>query len=174
MKTWLQELVQVSNGRPFTQEEIMRISTAADTLPDRLAAVRKMEDCQKWLIRQLSEHISPRAMEWGLPKDPFSNDFVNLLSAVSHALIADDLELVSTTVVKPCVQLAQALDLPESEFGTLFEVAWNTLSQRCDPSSIALLKDYFRRAIDELKPNEWSQPNRATPNETRNFNLLEV
>jgi hypothetical protein len=175
MKTWLQELVQVSNGRPFTTEEIMRLSAAVEALPDRLAAIKKMEECQKWLVRQLSEHISPRAMEWGLPKDPFSNDFVNLLTALSHAVLADDLDLVSVTVVKPCEQLAAALEIDPSEFGTLFEVAWTTLAQRCEAHSISPLKPFFQKAMDELKTSDWVPSTHiTTPTESRELAALEV
>jgi hypothetical protein len=175
MKTWLQELIQTSNGRPFTTEEIMRLSTAVEVIPDRLAAIKKMEDCQKWLVRQLSEHISPRATEWGLPKDPFSNDFVNLLTALSHAVLSDDLDLVSTTIVKPCQQLSAALEIEPSEFGTLFEVAWTTLSQRCESQSISPLKPFFQRAMDELKISDWIPSSHvAIPTDTRELTALEV
>jgi hypothetical protein len=175
MKTWLQELVMTTNGRPFSTEEIMRLSAAVEALPDRLAAIRKMEDCQKWLVRQLSEHIAPRAAEWGLPKDPFSNDFVNLLTALSHAVLSDDVDLVSTTIVKPCQQLAAALELDPSEFGTLFEVAWMTISQRCESHAISPLKPFFQKAMDELKISDWVPSSLAAiPTETREFAALEV
>ena len=175
MKTWLQELIQISNGRPLTTDEIMRLSAAVEALPDRLAAIKKMEECQKWLVRQLSEHIGPRAAEWGLPKDPFSNDFVNLLTALSHAVLSDDLDLVNITVVKPCQQLAAALEIDPAEFGTLFEVAWATISQRNDSASIAPLKPFFQRAMDELKTSDWVPSGQvAVPTDTRELAALEV
>jgi len=149
--TWLQQIIGESNGRPFSQDELHRIVSAAEMLPEKLAAIKKMEDAQKWLVRQLSEHISPRAAEWGLPKDPFSTDFAVLLAAVGQALLCDDLDLVDANVVHPCVQLAEALELPVSVWVGLFEVAVTTLTQKLDQRSMELLKPYFQRAIDELR-----------------------
>jgi hypothetical protein len=144
-------MVHESNGRPFTPDEVGQIGTYVEFLSDALAAVKKLEDNQKWLVRHLSDSLAGKAVEWGLPKDPFTADFAGFLAAVGHAVVANDLELIDHTVVAPCASLADALEVPRSEFAMLFEEAWRILTPRLDPTSTARLEKYFARAAARLK-----------------------
>jgi Phycobilisome protein len=149
--TWMTRLVHESNGRPFTQDEVNRIAHYVEFLNDAVTAVKKLEENQKWLIRHLSESVGARAVEWGLPKDPFTNDFAAFLAAIGHAVLSDDLEVIDHTVVRPCESLADALEVPRSEFAVLFEEAWRILTPRLDPASATRLQRYFDRAVEQLK-----------------------
>jgi hypothetical protein len=54
-------------------------------------------------------------------------------------------------VVGPCESLADALEVPRSEFAGLFEEAWRVLTPRLDPPSAARLQRYFDRAVERLR-----------------------
>jgi hypothetical protein len=149
--TWLTRLVHETNGRPFTPDEVSRIGAYVEFLPEALAAVKKLEENQKWLVRHLSEAVGARAVEWGLPKDPFATDFAAFLAAVGHAVLAGDLDVLDRTVVGPCESLADALEVRREEFAGLFEEAWRVLSPRLDPASAARLKPFFDRPIERLQ-----------------------
>ncbi len=151
MTPWLTRLANDTNGRPFSSEEIDRITLYGERLPDALAAVRKLEDNQKWLVRHLTEWVAPKAQQWGLPKDPFTTDFASFLSAVGYALVCDDLTVLEATVVAPCQTLADALEVPAEEFAGLFDEAWRVLAQRLDPTAAGLLAPYFDRAAEGLR-----------------------
>jgi hypothetical protein len=151
MKHWLNRLAFESNGRALTPNEVDMIAEYAETLPDRLAAAKKLEESLKWLVRHLSDFIAPRAAEWGLPKDPFSNDFAQCLSAIAHAMIGNDVELLNSTIVTPYIQTAEALEVPVEAFADLFDTAWQALSKRLDPRSTELLAPHFSHVIGELR-----------------------
>jgi hypothetical protein len=149
--TWLTRLVHESNGRPFTPDEVARVATYAEFLGDAVTAVRKLEESQRWLVRHLSDAVGERAVGWGLPKDPFANDFAAFLAAIGHAVLCDDLASIDHAVVAPCESLADALEVPRSEFAGLFEEAWRALAPRLDPTSTTRLQRYFDRAVERLR-----------------------
>ena len=151
MNPWLTQLVHTTNGRPFTDAELGRIGTYVELLPDRLTALKKLEESQKWLVRHLADYIAPKAIEWGLPKDPFSTDFVQFLAALGYAMLCDDMALVEHSVVQPCCDLADALEIPREEIALLFETTWDALSPRLDPRSVSLLDWYFQSAANQLR-----------------------
>ena len=160
MTNWLNRLMTTSNGRPLTADEGERLAEYAESLPDRLAAVRKLEESQKWLAKQLSEVVAPKAAEWGLPREALVNDFVQSLTAVAQAMLADDLEVLATTVVAPFRSLADALDIPAEELGDLLLAAWAALSRRLEAKPATLLQPYFHwaaAALDAGLPASQSQ-----------------
>lgn len=151
MTPWLTRLAHESNGRPFTSDELDKIAQYVEFLPDALAAVKKLDDNQKWLVRHLSDWVAPKAQGWGLPKDPFTTDFAAFLSAVGYALLCDDITLLDATVIDPCRSLADALEVPADEFAGLFDEAWRVLSSRLDPLAAGLLRPFFDRAANALR-----------------------
>ena len=76
MTNWLNTLLVTSNGRPLTAAEGERVAEYGESLPDRLAAARRLEESHKWLAKQLADVIGPKAAEWGLPREALVNDFV--------------------------------------------------------------------------------------------------
>jgi hypothetical protein len=154
VNNWLNRLITESNGRPFTVEEAERIAEFSESLPDRLSAAKKLEESQKWLGKQLSEAVGPKAAEWGLPKDPFTNDFAQSLSAIVQAMLLDDLNVLKETVIEPFAALADALDVPREELGGLFTIAWHSLAKRLDPRSIAIMHPYFAIVARGLQSGE--------------------
>jgi Phycobilisome protein len=151
MNNWINRLAFASNGRALTTDEVESLAEYAETLPDRLVAAKKLEESLKWLVRHLSEYIAPRAAEWGLPKDPFSNDFAQCLTSVTHAMLCNEVELLTDTVVKPYVETADALEVPREVFADLFDTAWQALNKRLEPRSIELLAPAFSYVIGELR-----------------------
>jgi len=151
VKTWLNRMILNSNGRPFSSEESERIAEFAESLPDRLAAAKKLEEAHKWLGKQLTDFVAQRSESWGLPKDPFTTDFVQLQTAISQALLCDDTELLHDSVIEPLQHMSDALDLPARDFGELFEATWNLLSKKLDPRSTALLMPLYTYVIRQLK-----------------------
>jgi hypothetical protein len=154
MNNWLNRLITTSNGRPFTVDEAERIAEFAESLPDRLTAAKKLEESQKWLAKQLSDAVAPRAAEWGLPKDPFTNDFAQSLSAIVQSMLLDDVHALEETVIEPFGAIADALDVPREELGELFTIAWQALSKRLDPRSITILQPYFQAVAAGLQGYE--------------------
>jgi len=152
---WLNRLIAQSNGRPFTMDEAERIAEFAESLPDRLAAAKKLEDSQKWLAKQLSDAVAPKAHGWGLPKDPFTNDFTQTLSAIAQAMLLDDPKLLDHTVIAPFEALAEALDIPADELGELYTMAWQALSRRLDVKSVSLFLPYFSYTARGLQANDF-------------------
>jgi hypothetical protein len=148
---WLTQLVHASNGRPFTADELDKITQYVEFLPDALAAVKKLDENQKWLVRHLGEWVAPKAQEWGLPKDPFTTDFAAFLAAVGHALLCDDITLLDTSVITPCRGLADALEIPAAEFAGLFDEAWRVLQPRLDPLSAQLIQPFLGRVAGALR-----------------------
>ncbi len=143
MNNWLNRLVLQSNGRPYTADEAERIAEYAESLPDRLAAANKLDESQKWLVKQLADAVADRAEEWGLPREPLVADFAAGLASVAHAMLLDDPAVLDDTVVAPTRGLARALDVPAEELGELFPLAWGLLSKRLDARSAALLAPHF-------------------------------
>lgn len=162
MTTWLTRLVHKTNGRPFTPDEVSKITEYAEFLPDALAAVRKLDENQKWLVRHLSDWVSPKAQEWGLPKDPFTSDFAAFLAAVGRALLCDDIALLDADVIDPCESLAAALEVPTEEFAGLFDEAWRVLLPRLDPLAAELFRPFFDRPARRLR-RDWLTPPPAPP-----------
>lgn len=150
MNTWLVDLIWASNGRAFTEDEAERIAAYAETLPERLQAVQKLEDAQKWLIRQMADFVSPKAAVWGLPKEPFTQDFAQSLSALSHAMLTDDDNVLERQVVRPMRDLAEALDIPAEELGELFTHAWDLLKRRLEPAHAKWFERYFVMSAEKL------------------------
>lgn len=155
MDNWLNRLVTTSNGRPFTAEEAERIAEFAESLPDRLSAAKRLEESQKWLAKQLSDVVGPKAQNWGLPKEPFTNDFTQTLSAISQAMLLDDTSLLDTTVIAPFIALSESLDIPEDELGELYTHAWQALSRRLDAKSVALFLPYFSYTARGLQSSDF-------------------
>jgi hypothetical protein len=151
MYNWLSQLVHLSNGRPFSPDEVNRIGNYADGLRDAVIAVKKLEENQKWLVRHLSEAMGGKAQDWGLPRDPFTTDFAAFLASIGHAVLSQDLDILDHTVVQPCASLADALEIPRHEFGLLFQEAWRILAPRLDPTSSMVLVRYFDRASERLR-----------------------
>lgn len=150
MTNWLTRVVWESNGRPFTPAELDRLTEYAETLPDRLAAAKQLDDSQKWLARQLTDLVAPLAADWGLPKEPFTADFAQSLTAVAHAMLLDDPAALGPGVLASYGGLADALDVPREEFGRLFASAWGLLTRRLDAKAQGLLGPYFRAVADGL------------------------
>jgi hypothetical protein len=150
MNTWLVDLIWSTNGRPFSEDEAERIATYAETLPERLLAVQKLEDSQKWLVKQLNDVVAPKAAEWGLPKEPFTQDFAQSLTALAHAMLTDDFRALDLHVIQPMKDLAEALDIPGEELGNIFNAAWDLLNRRIDPTHAKWLEPYFTRAAQGL------------------------
>ena len=150
MTNWLNKLMLTSNGRPLTAAEGERLAEYAESLPDRLAAARKLEESHKWLAKQLADVVAPKATEWGLPREALVNDFVQSLTAVAQAMLVDDPDVLADTVVSPFKSLADALDIPSEELGELLLAAWSALSRRLDPRSAALLQPHFQWAAEAL------------------------
>ena len=161
MTNWLNRLMTTSNGRPLTAAEGERLAEYAESLPDRLAAVRKLEESQKWLAKQLTDVVAPKAAEWGLPREALVNDFVQSLTAVAQAMLADDLEVMAETVVAPFRSLADALDIPADELGDLLLAAWSALSRRLEARPAALLQPYFRWAAEALDAGQSLSPSHS-------------
>lgn len=151
MTPWLTHLAHESNGRPFTSDELDKIAQYVEFLPDALAAVKKLDDSQKWLVRHMSDWVAPQAQAWGLPKDPFTTDFAAFLAAVGYALLCDDIRLIDAEVAAPFRSLAVALEVPAEEFAGLFDEAWRVLHPRLDPLSAKLLEAFFARAAWSLR-----------------------
>ena len=154
MTNWLNKLMLTSNGRPLTGDEGERLAEYAETLPDRLAAARKLEESHKWLVKQLGEVVAPKAAEWGLPREALVNDFVQSLTAVAQAMLLDDREVLGDTVVAPFRSLADALDIPSEDLGDLLLAAWSSLSRRLEARPAALLQPYFHWAAAALNAGE--------------------
>ena len=154
MNTWLIDLIWQTNGRPFTEDEAERIAAYAETLPERLQAVSKLEESQKWLVKQLCDVVAPKAAEWGLPKEPFTQDFAQSLSALGHAMLSDDYNLLERNVLQPMRDLAEALELPVEELGNLFVVSWDLLQRRLESSQARWLEPFFQRAAESLHASE--------------------
>lgn len=150
MTNWLNTLLVTSNGRPLTAAEGERVAEYGESLPDRLAAARRLEESHKWLAKQLADVIGPKAAEWGLPREALVNDFVQSLTAVAHAMLLDDPAVLDETVVGPFRSLATALDIPSEELGDLFHAAWAALAKRLEPRQTALLQPYFHWAATAL------------------------
>lgn len=143
MSNWLNRLVLTTNGRPFTRAEADRIAEYAESLPERLAAARKLEESHKWFARHFSDAIADRAELWGLPREPIVADFTANLAQIAHAMLLDDRGVLDATVVAPGRRLAAALDLEAEDLAELFTTAWGLLSKRLDPAPAALLGPYF-------------------------------
>lgn len=154
MKTWLIDLIWSTNGRPFSEDEAERIAAYAETLPERFQAVQKLEENQKWLVKQLNDYVAPKAAEWGLPKEPFTQDFAQSLSALAHALLSDDRDALEQQVIMPMKSLADALDLPAEELGNLFVISWDLLKRRLEPGPTRWLEPYFVRAAERLNATQ--------------------
>ncbi len=150
MTNWLTRMVWETNGRAFTPDELDRLTEYVESLPERLAAAQKLDDSQKWLSRQLTDLVAPLAAEWGLPKEPFTTDFAQSLAAVGNAMILDDHDLLRTGVLASFTGLADALDVPRSEFGDLFAAVWTLLTRRLEPRPQELLGPYFLAVADGL------------------------
>jgi len=155
MDNWFNRLVVQSNGRPFTLDEAERIAEFAESLPDRLAAAKRLEESQKWLAKQLSDVVAPKAHSWGLPKDPFTNDFTQTLSAIAQAMLLDDTAMLDQSVIAPFNTLAEALDIPSDELGGLYTIAWEALSRRLDPKSVTLFLPYFSYTARGLQASDF-------------------
>lgn len=151
---WFNRLLTQSNGRPFTAVEAEQIAEYVETLPERLLAAKRLEESQKWLAKQLSDAVAPRAAEWGLPREPLVNDFTHTLSVVAHAMLLDDRTVLDETVVAPFRGLAHALDVPAEELGELFQTAWQLLSKRLEPKYAAMLQPFFAWTADSLRTGE--------------------
>jgi Phycobilisome protein len=151
MTNWITRLAVQSNGRALTPEETDAVAEYVETLPDRLAAAKRLEESMKWLVRHLSDFIAPRTLEWGLPKDPFSNDFAQCLSSVAHAMICNEVELLKSTVIQPYIEIADALEVPVEAFADLFDSAWHAIAKRFDARSSELLAPHFGYVIGELR-----------------------
>jgi len=154
VNTWLIDLIWSTNGRPFTEDEAERIASYAETLPERLLAVQKLEESQKWLVKNLNDIVGPKAAEWGLPKEPFTQDFAQSLSALAHALLSDDMNVLERNVIQPMKDLADALDIPSEELGNIFVTAWDLLKRRLDPKHASWLEPYFLRAAENLNATQ--------------------
>ena len=151
MNSWLNQLVHASNGRYFTADEGERIVAYAESLPDRLAAAKRVEEAQPWLARHLGDAVGYRAADWGLPREPFAGDFARALTPVVAAMLLDDPDTLDEAVVQPFVGLAAALDVPAGDLGDLFGAAWAGLSGRLDAKSAGLLEPYFHRVAAGLR-----------------------
>jgi hypothetical protein len=171
MNTWLVRMVHESNGRLFTPDEMNRISNYVEFLAESVAAVKKLDENQKWLIRHLSDVMGTKAVEWGLPKDPFTNDFAAFLAAIGHAVLSEDLDVLEETVIKPCESLADALEIPRAELALMFQEAWRILTPRLDPPSENRLRRFFERPIERLQANAAQDVDYALH---RNSNMIEV
>lgn len=154
MNNWLNRLILTTNGRPFTAAEAERVAEYAESLPDRFAAARRLDESQKWLAKQLSDAVAPRAAEWGLPREPLVADFTHTLAAVAHAMLLDDRGVLDDTVVAPFRGLARALDVPGEELGELFHTAWDILAKRLDATAAGLLGPHFVWAANALAGGE--------------------
>jgi hypothetical protein len=150
MSDWITQLAMSSNGRAFTADEAEKIAQSVESLPDRIAAVQAVEQQQKWLTRIMTEHLSPIAQEWGLPKDPLAHDFVVGLSTLCNAALCDDHDLIQVRVVKPYCRLARALEVSSSIFGTMLKTATEGLQAKLGHEAFQPLQPYFQVAIDRL------------------------
>ncbi len=150
MTNWLTRLVWETNGRAFAPDELDRLCGYVETLPERLAAAQRLDESQKWLARQLDDLVAPRAAAWGLPKEPFTADFAQALSAVAHAMLLDEPAALGGGVVASFAGLADALDVPRAEFGQLFADVWAVLTRRLDERGQELLAPYFAAVADGL------------------------
>lgn len=171
MTNWITRLAHASNGRALTPAEAESVAEYVETLPDRLLAAKKLEESKKWLVKHLSDFIAPRALEWGLPKDPFANDFVGYLSAVSHAMIGNDREILAETVVAPLSETADALDVPRTAFAELFDTTWQALKKRLDDRSAELLVPFFSQIVYDLRIRDGWAPSSAAAGA---YTLIEV
>ena len=154
MTNWLNNLLVTSSGRPLTADEGERVAEYAESLPERLAAARKLEESHKWLAKQMGDTVAPKAAEWGLPREALVNDFVQSLVAVANAMLLDDRSVLDDTVVGPFRSLAAALDIPSEDLGDLFHAAWSALSRRLEARHAALLHPYFHWAATALTDGE--------------------
>ena len=154
MTNWLNTLLVTSSGRPLSAAEGERLAEYGESLPDRLAAARRLEESHKWLAKQLAEVVGPKAAEWGLPREALVNDFVQSLTAVAHAMLLDDRAVLGDTVVGPFRSLAAALDIPPEDLGELFHAAWAALARRLEPRPAALLQPYFHWAATALSDGD--------------------
>ena len=158
MTNWITKLAHSTNGRPLSQDETEMLVDYVETLPDRLLAAKKLEECQKWLVKHLSDYIAPRAIEWGLPKDPFATDFALCLTALVHSMVCSDKELLIAEVILPFCETADALEVPRNIFADLFDTAWHALCKRLDPRSLQLLEPSFTDVVLGLRiTEEWSK-----------------
>ena len=154
MTNWLNKLLVASSGRPLTPDEADRVAEYGESLPDRLAAARRLEESAKWLTKQMTDVVGPKATEWGLPREALVNDFVQSLTAVAHAMLLDDRSVLDETVVRPFQSLAAALDIPGEDLGDLFHAAWAALSRRLEARPAQLLHPYFHWAATALTDGE--------------------
>ena len=150
MANWLNRLIVDSNNRPYTGEEAERIAEYAESLPERLACAKKLEESGKWLARQLNDQFAEKAGEWGLPREAVVADFIDGLAAVAHAMLMDDVDSLQESVVAPYTSLAGALELDPEEFGGLFRAAWDALARRLEPKHAALLRPHFEACVAAL------------------------
>jgi hypothetical protein len=161
MTNWITRLAHASNGRVLTPAESESVAEYVESLPDRLAAARKLDESQKWLVKHLSDYIAPRAAEWGLPKDPFANDFAQCLTAVAHAMVCNDKELLKDSVITPYTLTADALEVPRGVFAGLFDSTWQALSRRLDSRSAELLVPFFSHVVYGLRVADGWTPSAA-------------
>ncbi len=172
MTNWITNLAHSSNGRPLSQDETELLVDYVETLPDRLTAAKKLEECQKWLVKHLSDYIAPRAAEWGLPKDPFANDFALCLTALAHSMVCRDKELLIAEVILPFCETADALEVPRNIFADLFNTAWHALCKRLDPRSLQLLEPSFTDVVFGLRLTDELSVTTVESNIATSKNLL--
>ncbi|HMP18409.1 MAG TPA: hypothetical protein PKD72_15395, partial [Gemmatales bacterium] len=139
------QLLSSSNGRHFRDDEIERIQHYAESLPDRLTAVKEVADHRDFLTKHLSKNVPEFS-----GNQPFAADLVDSMQAICQAMLLDDLSVVENKLQDRLYSVVVLMEMPAATLMDCYQQLENTLYSKSSPASKELLEPYFQWARERM------------------------